>query len=76
MDNKADQEPRTQAAEPGARKQYSAEEFDKNAVTWKGAIQSGRMTATQVIEKASLKGELSDVQKQSIQSWSSNNGNA
>lgn len=45
---------------------YSDDEFTKNFPKWASAIESGKMTPEQIIQKASTKAELSEEQKQQI----------
>lgn len=45
---------------------YPAADFEKNLSIWSGVIQSGKMTADQVIAKASQKGDLTKEQRERV----------
>jgi hypothetical protein len=45
---------------------YSDADFDKNAASWRGVIQSGRKSPDEIIAMVSTKGVLSDKQKKAI----------
>jgi len=47
-------------------KQYPADQFDGNLAAWRSAIESGKLTAEQVIQRAESKGKLTDDQKAAI----------
>jgi len=55
-----------QAAAPAALPDYSQDAFDKNLSAWSAAIQGGKLTAEEVITRASTKGVLSEAQKAQI----------
>jgi hypothetical protein len=51
---------------PAALPDYSQDAFDKNLSAWSAAIHGGKLTAEEVITRASTKGVLSDAQKAQI----------
>lgn len=51
---------------PAALPDYSQDAFDKNLSAWSAAIQGGKLTAEEVITRASTKGVLSEAQKAQI----------
>ena len=53
-------------AAPAALPDYSQDAFDKNLSAWSAAIHGGKLTAEEVITRASTKGVLSDAQKAAI----------
>ena len=55
-----------QAAAPAALPDYSQDAFAKNLGAWSAAIQGGKLTAEEVITRASTKGVLSEAQKAQI----------
>ena len=55
-----------QAAAPAALPDYSQDDFAKNLGAWSAAIQGGKLTAEEVITRASTKGVLSEAQKAKI----------
>ena len=55
-----------QAAAPAALPDYSQDAFAKNLGAWSAAIQGGKLTAEEVITRASTKGALSEAQKAAI----------
>lgn len=55
-----------QAAAPAALPDYSQSAFADNLPKWSAAIQGGRLTAEEVITRASTKGALSEAQKAQI----------
>lgn len=55
-----------QAAAPAALPDYSQDAFAKNLGAWSAAIQGGKLTAEEVITRASTKGVLSEAQKAAI----------
>ena len=57
-----------QAAAPAALPDYSQSAFADNLPKWSAAIQGGKLTAEEVIKRASTKGVLSEAQKAAIRS--------
>ncbi len=57
-------------AQPAALPDYPQDAFDKNLPAWSAAIQSGKLTAEEVIKRASTKGALSDAQKAQVRAAS------
>ncbi len=55
-----------QAAAPAALPDYSQSAFADNLPKWSAAIQGGKLTAEEVITRASTKGVLSEAQKAQI----------
>ena len=55
-------------AAPAALPDYSQDAFAKNLGAWSAAIQGGKLTAEEVITRASTKGVLSEAQKAAIRS--------
>lgn len=55
-----------QAAAPAALPDYSQDDFANNLPKWSAAINDGRLTAEEVITRASTKGVLSEAQKAKI----------
>ena len=55
-----------QAAAPAALPDYSQSAFADNLPKWSAAIQGGKLTAEEVIKRASTKGVLSEAQKAAI----------
>ena len=55
-----------QAAAPAALPDYSQSAFADNLPKWSAAIQGGKLTAEEVITRASTKGALSEAQKAAI----------
>ena len=55
-----------QAAAPAALPDYSQDAFADNLPKWSAAIQGGKLTAEEVITRASTKGVLSEAQKAQI----------
>ena len=55
-----------QAAAPAALPDYSQSAFADNLPKWSAAINGGRLTAEEVITRASTKGVLSEAQKAAI----------
>ena len=53
-------------AAPAALPDYSQDAFAKNLGAWSAAIQGGKLTAEEVITRASTKGVLSEAQKAAI----------
>ena len=53
-------------AAPAALPDYSQDAFAKNLGAWSAAIQGGKLTAEEVITRASTKGALSEAQKAAI----------
>ena len=53
-------------AQPAALPDYSQDAFAKNLGAWSAAIQGGKLTAEEVITRASTKGVLSEAQKAAI----------
>lgn len=53
-------------AAPAALPDYSQDAFAKNLGAWSAAVQGGRLTAEEVITRASTKGVLSEAQKAQI----------
>ena len=53
-------------AQPAALPDYSQDAFAKNLGAWSAAIQGGKLTAEEVITRASTKGVLSEAQKAQI----------
>ncbi len=53
-------------AAPAALPDYSQDDFAKNLGAWSAAIQGGKLTAEEVITRASTKGVLSEAQKAAI----------
>jgi hypothetical protein len=61
-------QPRDEARQesPKAIAYYPQEQFEKNMVLWKSVIESGRMTAEQVISRAEARNPLTKEQKAAI----------
>ena len=58
--------PAPQAAPAPALPDYSQDAFNQNFAKWSSAIASGKLTAEEVIKRASTKGTLSEAQKAQI----------
>ena len=56
----------SRTAAPAALPDYSQDAFAKNLGAWSAAIQGGKLTADEVITRASTKGVLSEAQKAAI----------
>ena len=54
-------------AEPAALPAYPDDKFAESLKTWAGAIESGRASAEQIIERSSTKYTLSEAQKKAIE---------
>lgn len=61
--------------EPNAPEPYPASEFEKNFPAWAGAIQEGKLTPEQVIQRAEERAPLTDEQRRQIHGVSAGEDN-
>ena len=63
----------TADATPAQREFYSAQDFAKNAASWRDVLASGKKTATSLIAMIESKAPLTEDQKLTIDSWAHEN---